>query len=264
MGAWSRGIAYPGDEDMSYDDDRSGDDGVYRSATSRRRTQRRRQAAVAVTGLAALLGAGAYVITSHVIDSEPAVTHDTGALAPIGPPTATAMAVPQEPVPTRPPTPVSPRATATKAAAKRSISPSPPAPETTKKQIDAARSAAARDGHPLQRALTPEPGVVTAEAVTTVEQTGEGTIRISTARGDLSRQGTRLLAADDGVPVGDARCTRNIRFSAGTPARRIPTMLLCWRTSAHKSVVTMAVAKKGHPSTASSIKVIDREWTKLR
>jgi hypothetical protein len=243
----------------------SHDDGVYQSATSRRRSQRRKQAAVGVAGLGALLGAGAYVITAHLVGGDSTATGDTGALAPIKPPAATAMAVPEPPKQSRSATPSSarPRATVTKAAARQEISPTPPDPEAVRKEIDAARSAAAADGHPLLRALTPAPGVIAAQAVITSERTPEGTVRISTAKGDLRGQGTQLLAADDGVAVGNAHCTDNIRFSSGAPPRRIPTMLLCWRTSATRSVVTMAVATKGHPSTATSLQIINREWTRL-
>ncbi|MEU4241232.1 hypothetical protein [Actinoplanes sp. NPDC026619] len=45
--------------------------------------------------------------------------------------------------------------------------------------------------------------------------------------------------------------------------REIPTILLCWQTSASRSVVTFAVSDKGKPAVNESLKVIDREWAKL-
>jgi hypothetical protein len=106
---------------------------------------------------------------------------------------------------------------------------------------------------------------IPADAVSTVtEQTSEGTIRITSAKADLTGQQDQLMAADSGAPAGDARCTQKVHFSNSAAARTIPNLLLCWRTSANRSVVTLAVAKNGHPSTASSTAVIDREWAKLR
>jgi hypothetical protein len=40
-------------------------------------------------------------------------------------------------------------------------------------------------------------------------------------------------------------------------------MLVCWRTSARRSVVTVAVAEQGRPSSGDSVAVIQREWARL-
>jgi hypothetical protein len=83
-------------------------------------------------------------------------------------------------------------------------------------------------------------------------------MRIRTARYDLAGQYELAWAADDGERVGNARCTQNLRL-AGV-ARERPTMLLCWHTSAGKSVVTLAVTRQGRPSRATSVATIDEQW----
>ncbi|MDY7090472.1 MAG: hypothetical protein SYR96_35960 [Actinomycetota bacterium] len=98
---------------------------------------------------------------------------------------------------------------------------------------------------------------------TRTETTSEGTIRITTAKGDLTGKQDQLMAADEGRPVGKARCTQRLRFSEAAPPREISTVLLCWRTSDERSVVTLAVSREGKPSAAASTEVISREWTRL-
>jgi hypothetical protein len=46
------------------------------------------------------------------------------------------------------------------------------------------------------------------------------------------------------------------------PAVR-PNLLLCWRTSDDRSVATVLIDQSGKPSTADSVRIIDREWAKL-
>jgi hypothetical protein len=88
-------------------------------------------------------------------------------------------------------------------------------------------------------------------------------MRIMTAKGDLSGQREMLWAADGGKPVGDARCTQKFHFSANGEAAVRPTMLLCWRTSAARSVVVLSIAKQGRPSQAASVAMIGRQWDSL-
>jgi hypothetical protein len=244
------------------DDDRQDDNGVYRSEPNRPPATRRMQIAAGVTGLAALLGGGAYVITNRIVNHDGSgVTQDVGALAPVAPGAASpSSAAPSESAatPSASPTSATPSATPTTSPTRS------PDPAEVRKQIQAARDKAAKDGIPLQRPLKPKGKMVAEGQISSrTEQTSEGSIRISSARADLSGQGDRLLAADDGTPVGHARCAHKVHFSADAPAREIPTLLLCWRTSSERSVVTLAVSKQGRPSAAASAATIDREWAKL-
>jgi hypothetical protein len=88
-------------------------------------------------------------------------------------------------------------------------------------------------------------------------------IQVYAARTDLSHARQMTWVADDGFPVGDARCSQTFRLSAYQAPKERPTMLICWRMSAHRSVYTVAVAPKGRPSTAASVDALDRAWAKL-
>jgi hypothetical protein len=254
------------------DDDWPGDDGASESVTIRCQNRRRRQAAVGAASLAVVLGAGAYLVTTQIASRNDGIlTQDTNAIAPIAPPkwgepsaAASASASPSG----SPASVASTPTKAAKAAAKRtaSASPVPSDPGSVRKQIDAARATAARDGFPLQRPLTPAPGVVrNGSSVSEESQTlpDGGTMRIITAKDDLSGQRELLWAADDGKSVDGSRCTQNFHFSQTGKAAVRPTMLLCWRTSANRSVVVLSIAKRGHPSLSDSVAVIGRRWDKL-
>lgn len=251
-----------------HDDDRPRDDGVYQSATTAR-PRRRKQAVAGAIGLAAVLGAGAYVITSQVVDRDGTATTDTGAIAPIvgpasgassdaSPASASASASASAATSMATPTPAS-------AGTKRTRSPKPVASTSVsvEEEIKAARVAAENDGHPLQRARTAAPDAATGPVNERDEPSANGIMRIVSARFDLTGQRELLWAADDGEQVGNARCTQNFRLSDEAEPEKRPTMMLCWRTSTDKSVLTVAVTRKGRPSAAASVAVLDKEWAKL-
>jgi hypothetical protein len=241
---------------ISEDDDLSGDNGTNPPEAAARSGGSRRRVAAGIAGLA-VLGAGAYLVadgTRHhdtepgkstaitVATGSPAVTPASGSAA--GPlSSATADAVHAPDLGTEPPR------NAKEAAA----------------EIAAARAAAAKDGYPVHRGFTPAPNAV--QGPVTVTNTGSlrtgGTMRVVTARHDLSGQRELLWAADDGEPFGDARCTQNFHFSNNVKPRVRPTMLLCWRTSNQKSVVTVAVSRTGRPMKSLSVAEIDRQWAAL-
>ena len=221
---------------------------------------RRRRWAVGAVALMAVLSPAAYFVTAQLGDHRSTSARDRGAT---GPAAATASASPATlsagPSSAGPPV-ASPSS--------HPAAPSPagsPAPAPKRASVDdkirAARAAAAKGGHPLQRALTAAAGEGPVSERT--ETTAEGTIRVVSARFDLTGQQEMLIAADRGRPVGDARCTHRVHFSNAAAPREIPNLLLCFRTSATRSVVTLAVGKQGSPSAATSTAVIAREWAKL-
>jgi len=273
-----------------------GDHGGERSEAAARRTGRRRRVAVVGSaGLAVVLGGGAYLISTSggggsTAAGEVAAPAPVGALsaeaAPGGGSTATTDPVRSDvassgtvspaPASSRPAlsgsgSPAGAARSAGEAGAVRSAGEAGAVQSdgeaaakgdaAVKKEIQAARDAAARDGHPLLPAIIPTGPA--AAASTRTEQTTGGTIRITTARADLTGQQGQQLAADDGTPAADAHCTRRLHFSNAAKPEEVPSLLLCWRTSAKRSVVTLAVAKRGRPSAADSAAVIDREWAKL-
>jgi hypothetical protein len=227
------------------------------SATEHRPRWRRRHAVAGVAGLAVVLGAGAYTLTTQILDrDDPAATR--GALAPlVTPPAETPLA-----------SPAASSAAASSASASASsvaATSSPSISKTVAERIKAARAAAAKDGHPVQRPLVPTGGM-TAQQASVQERTEKiktGLLRIVSAKFDLSGQRELLWAADDGKAVGRARCTQNFHFSNNAKAAVRPTMLLCWETSAGKSVATVLVDRTGKPSTAVSVAALEREWARL-
>ncbi|XVU23493.1 hypothetical protein ACQPZJ_40555 [Actinoplanes sp. CA-054009] len=246
------------------EEDRSGDEGVYQSAMpdrqQQRRKQRAKQAVVGVAGLA-VLGAGAYFVTTQVTDRNATTeTRDAGAMAPLASP-ATATPPPASPEPTAEADTVAP----TKGAIKQTSSPTPTPSESLNvdEQIKKAREKAAKDGHPVQRALTAAPGAKTGPVNKRNEQLPNGTLRVITAKHDLTGSGELLWAADKGKKTGSMSCTQNFKFSNNSKPSVRPNMLLCWRTSAGKSVVTVLVDQDGKPSTEKSAEVISSEWAKL-
>ena len=252
-----------------HDDHRPGDDGVYQSVMHDREGRRRKHIVVGAVALAALLGTAAFLVTAQIVDrNDSTMTQDTNAIAPIQPP------IRVTPTETNAATPAAKAVTSTKSAAKRSVSPVPSVPSSAdakseadvKAEINAARSSAAADGVPLQRPLTAAGGLPPAQNLTQrTEMTSEGTVRVVTAKSDLTGQHELLMAADDGEPVGDVHCTQKLRFAQGSPARSFSGLLLCWRTSASRSVVTLATTKSNRrPSSAASAAIIDKEWAKLR
>jgi hypothetical protein len=221
-------------------------------------SRRRKQVVLGVVGLAAVLGAGAYVITGQVLDHRNATTTgDTGALAPMISPAA-------EPPAETPSAAMAASPSASASAVPPSATPSPSRSSSVDDEIRKAREKAAKDGYPLQRALTAAPHAESGPVSERSEGRPDGgSLRIITAKFDLSGQRELLWAADRGKPVGDARCTQNFRFSNNVKPAIRPNLLLCWRTSADRSVATVLVDQKGKPSTAESLRIINREWAKL-
>lgn len=233
------------------------------TAAPARRAKRTRIALIGTGGAAVVLAGGA-LLAAQASDSRQSLP-EPAALAPL----STATPTMSESAPA-----VMASAAPSEAAGSASA-PASPSPslkkkeerkqktsEEVRKEIKEARAKAAADGVPLKRPLKQKAAEVAVNERTVTS--GGGTIRITTARGDLTGQRALSIAADEGERVGDGvRCTNRIRFSEGVPAQERPTVLLCWRTSAKRSVVTMAVTPEGKPAPADSIALIRQEWTKL-
>jgi hypothetical protein len=86
------------------------------------------------------------------------------------------------------------------------------------------------------------------------------TMRVVSARANLTGQRELAWAADTGHPVGDARCTQNFQFTASSAPRVRPTLLLCWRIGGTRTVYTVAVDVDHRPSETASVATIDRVW----
>ncbi|AEV87589.1 hypothetical protein ACWT_6577 [Actinoplanes sp. SE50] len=141
----------------------------------------------------------------------------------------------------------------------------PSLPPSAKDRVDAARRAAAKDGvkitHPLP--AKPDPEADGAKEVTVGSAKKGQTMRIITAHGDLT--GTHELAWVAGgiTRHGDIQCSQQFKFYNEAAPKTRDNLLVCWRTSAHRSVITVDAKIGGHPPVAQSLAVINREWHKL-
>lgn len=202
---------------------------------------RRRAAAVAgMLGLAALLGAcGSGGKTEET-------TSDVRAVAPqaSGEPTGSR---PSPPVPSGP-------------SATPSIDPE------TRRKVDEARREMAEDGVPVQRPATPRKTVTAAASIKrdTVGSLKEGGIvRIVSARGDLTGQSELGWVAGGFAKHRNVACSQTFKFASSPKPARKPNLLLCWRTSAKKSVVAVVVDPQGHPSKDKAVDALERKWRSM-
>lgn len=227
--------------------------GLYASSTAvtpQRSAQRRKQAVVGIAGAAAVLAGAGFLVIELMHESQPTLP-EPEALAPLTTPaTAASAAAAVEPSVTR-----TPKVTRHAAPVERSPVPKPAA----------SREAIPEQGAPASVAID-EPRERAGDRSEVTERTeplGDGTIRIVSARRDLSGERQMLLAGDDGEEVGrGVRCTTDVRYGLSRPSAA-PQTLLCWRTSASRSVITMASSRDGEPPTAGSVDAIDREWSRL-
>ncbi|MBB4745726.1 hypothetical protein BJY16_009185 [Actinoplanes octamycinicus] len=138
---------------------------------------------------------------------------------------------------------------------------------SVQEEIEAARDAAAKAGYPLKRPLQPKPKT---NASGPVEVTNKGTLkedgatlRTVSARYDLTGQRELLWTAGESKKVGKAECTQTFRFDNDSKPKERSTMLLCWRTSDAKSVLTVAVTMKGRPSAKKTVAALEKKWKQM-
>jgi hypothetical protein len=239
---------YDPDDDYAYD----------RQAA--RRARRRGKAAVGAVGLAALLGGGAFLVTNLLTDKPETIANESGALSPLVPPSV----APESPSPSASPT----RHGRSGSVASRTASPTPSPSVSSKsaaQRIQDARRNAAKNGVPLMRPL---PAITVPAEDITVTNSGSldsssGTLRTISARGDLTGQRELAWVSDDGTPYGDAHCTQTLHFANNSTPSLKPTLMLCWRTSASKSVVTVLVRLHSKPTMAAGVAALDKRWQQM-
>jgi hypothetical protein len=226
-----------------------------------RQSRRRKQAIAGAVGVAAILGGGAFLVTDAMTDEPGAAVRDATALAPVVPPTSPAPSAAEPSA--SPSTPARSGAVPSKSAPTSAT----PRQKSRAEMIEQMKGAAAKATDNVKRPLALPGGTAASAEDVTVTETGSlktgGTLKVVSARRDLSGQGELSIVADEGTAVGEGRCTQNFRFSADAPAAEKPMLMICWRTSATKSVYTVAVAQSGRPSAEISTAAIARQWTKL-
>jgi hypothetical protein len=254
---------------MTADDDRSAEN--HRGTRDRpARTARRRRIVSGVAGLAAALGSGAYLVTDTFVDDDRAAPRTEVRQA--QPLTAGSDGDATSTVTDRL-TSADPPGNAPGSAAGRTQDPPNDTGDdqvkTPEERVKAARKAAAENGVKLMHPVEPEKKVPAADVESTVKvrNTGSlregGTLRVITAHGDLTGQRELAWVAGRVTEHGAVKCTQTIKLANEAKPQKRDTLLLCWRTSPRRSVVTVAVDMDGTPSKAESAAVIAREWRKL-
>jgi hypothetical protein len=230
--------------------------GVFASQLARL-SRRRKHTVIGVVGVA-LLGTGAFVATDLITSARTTRTGEVGALTPLN----------------SDPAAVSASGHPASSAAVRATTTASDAPQTVAERVAAAKAAGAKSDGRIKRPLPNPVGAVadgrvrvTEDGVTVREtgslKNGPGTMRIVSARRDLTGQREFAWAADKGELVGNARCTNRLRLSPDAGLQVLPTLLLCWRTSAARSVCIVAVKLNARPSKHAVVTEIDRVWSKL-
>nr|WP_221381228.1 hypothetical protein [Actinoplanes polyasparticus] len=225
------------------------DDGM-KAPEAGRAARRRKQALVAVVGLTAVLSGATVAVNHWSGNDERAVPVKAADAASADPSIERASTAPKQD------------------AASASPAPSPSLPKDATQRIAEARAAAAKDSVPVLRPLPPPPVAELPDEAVTVRTSGsvqkdKATMRVVSARGDLTGQRELAWVADRGDRVGEASCSQTIKLSNSTKPERKSNLLICWRTSAKKSVYTVVVDLDGDPSRQKSVATINAEWKKL-
>ena len=239
-------------------------DGVYysgsrasaRTGNPHSTARRLKKAAVALAGLGAV-GGGAYFAATMLAGNPPGyVSGGPAALAPVAPSPSPSVSASPSRRPSAGPSP-GPQI-GTRNGVPQSARPSP-TPSVPDDQVAAAEVSGllAASPPPTRSGMGIASGPVTVSTETGMDGS---MIRVVAARYDLTG---RWSAGDPGRRVGDARCTAKLAAVPGGPAVERPTMLVCWRMSASKSVVTVAIRAQAHPLAGSSVDVLDRNWTEM-
>lgn len=152
------------------------------------------------------------------------------------------------------------RATSTSPAASSSLS------EDDNRRMTEARAAARRNNVPISRPIPRTVAEIPDDAVTVrnvASARGGETLRLVSARADLTGQRELAWVADNGRKVGLARCSQTIKLATDAKPARKPNLLICWRTGTTRSVYTVMVDFDGDPSERESVTLIDATWRQL-
>jgi hypothetical protein len=250
---------------MTMNDDRPGDDGDRTAPPDLIHPKRSRGRTIAsVAGIAAVLGAGSYLTTSLIMNHNDGETQDVAAIGTLDPQeTPAPMPAVSGSDGASPGTPASGKTTAGQAANAE------PSFEEPAERVRKAREAAAKDGVKITRPLPAKENPAGAAAAAAAKEVvigsakEGGTMRIVTVRGDLAGQREIGWVAGGIKKHGKAECSQRFKLYNEQEPKTRPSLLVCWRTSANRSVIVVDTKIGGRPPIEKSLAVIDREWRKL-
>ncbi|WP_143133745.1 hypothetical protein [Actinoplanes philippinensis] len=215
-----------------------------------------------MTGLAAILGSGAYLITLRFVDGNDRRAQDV---------TAVGTVAPQNPAAPEPTTSSAgadrPSAETTGGSAAVRAEPSFEEPAD---RVRKARDAAAKEGVKITRPLplkeanpAGEAALAAAKEVTTGSAKEGGATRVITVRGDLTGQRELGWVAGGIEKHGEVSCSQRFKLYNEQEPKTRPSLLVCWRTSEKRSVIVVDTKIGGRPPVGKSLGIIEREWRKL-
>lgn len=238
--------------------------GASAQATHGRPAWSRPRIATGVAGLAVVLGVGAYAITDQLTKNGTPL--DAAAPAPAATsaqPNAWADEVSPKPLWSPSAAGGSPSSLPSSTA---TVSPTPSVPASVAAKIKQAREDMAKHGVSIKRApaapATVAP-VVGLSRTTTGSLSKGGIVRVVSARSDLTGQQELAWVAGGVTDFGDDKCSQTFKLSNDPEPQEKPNLLLCWRTSAKKSVVAVVVDPNGHPSRPEALTELHKKWQSL-
>ncbi|MFC7527654.1 hypothetical protein [Actinoplanes sp. GCM10030250] len=218
--------------------------------------------ATGTAGLAAILGVGAYLVTDNVVNNEQNTAgQEVRQIAPVATDPATPAATDASPTPSAQPSSAGSSSPVPTADASGS-----PLPSEVVEEIREARRKMAEDGVPIKPPVVPK---AAAAAAPPVEMTTKGSlkeggiIRTLTARGDLTGQRELAYVAGGVKEYRGVSCSQTFQFSTNPKPEKKDNLVMCWRTSAKKSVAVMVVDPKGKPSKDKAVDAIEKNWRSM-
>lgn len=242
-------------------DDHESKAGARAQATRGRPAWSRARIATGAAGLAVVLGAGAYAITDELTKNP--TPPDAAAPAASAQPNAWADEVSPQPLWSPSAAGGSPSSVPSPAA---TVKPTPSIPASVAARIKQAREDMAKHGVSIKRApaapATVAP-VVGLARTTTGSLSKGGIVRVVSARSDLTGQQELAWVSGGVTAFGDDKCSQTFKLSNDPEPQEKPNLLLCWRTSAEKSVVAVVVDPKGHPSRSDALTELHKKWQSM-
>jgi hypothetical protein len=241
----------------SRDDDRPTADTTPTSLTKPRPRPHRARVAAGVAGLAAILGGGAYMATSAIIADKSTTSTDVSAQ--------------QMPTGSAPdPAVASPDSGANGSTTKNTQLPTTdvsgsPIPSKIVEEVRKAREKMARDGVKVRRPVPRQQPETPPEQIErkTTGTVKDGQVRVVAALGDLTGQAELRYVAGGITEYRDAQCSQTFKFASSPQPAKKANLLMCWRTSAQKSVVAMVVDPEGKPSKNKAVKALEKKWRSM-
>ncbi|MEU4622154.1 hypothetical protein AB0G04_19595 [Actinoplanes sp. NPDC023801] len=139
-------------------------------------------------------------------------------------------------------------------------------PDSAKERVARAQKAGAERGVPVKRPLPQSLTAVVPEIdvkkIGSVQKGGQE-LRVASARADLTGMRELAWVVGSGEPFRSVRCSQTFKLSNETKPSKKPNLLICWRTSADKSVYTVMVDIDGAPSKQKSEAAIAKRWRQM-